>query len=258
MLRSSWTARHALTIALALTTTACGNDYGSDPAAPLPPATTLSASGDIAAKVAEFRALLGEPLNGGTAGQQPSGRRELNWDGVPAAFTNTNTFPADFFNVNSKRGIVTTSLGTGLRVSDTDFSDVQTQYGGDFDAFSPSKTFAAIGSNAMDVTFRVAGDTTTATVRGFGVVFSDVDVTNSTRLEFFDLTGRRIATAFAPVRSAAGGHSFVGVTFATSLVARVRITCGQAPVGSVADVSNGGTVDLVVMDDFLYAEPTKP
>jgi len=50
---------------------------------PLPQATVSSATGDIAAKVDEFRNLLGAS-NGATAGEQPGGRREINWDGAGA------------------------------------------------------------------------------------------------------------------------------------------------------------------------------
>src|ERR671939_48454 len=67
---------------------------------------TVSACGDITSAVNEFRRLLGEPNNGATPGPLPSGRREINWDGVPAAVTNVNTFPPNFFNVNSPRGAV--------------------------------------------------------------------------------------------------------------------------------------------------------
>ena len=52
------------------------------------------------------------------------------------------------------------------------------------------------------------------------------------------------------------GFSFVGVVFDTPLVAQVRITSGQRALGAdVQDLSDGGNLDLVVMDDYLYAEP---
>ena len=65
----------------------------------------IKASGDeagIGAQVDQFRALLGDQLNN-TPGQT-TGRREVNWDGVPSALTNNNNFPLDFFNLtDSKR-----------------------------------------------------------------------------------------------------------------------------------------------------------
>jgi hypothetical protein len=40
-------------------------------------------------------------------------------------------------------------------------------------------------------------------------------------------------------------------------VARVRVTSGSGALGAQAnDVTSGGTADLVVMDDFIYSEPT--
>lgn len=251
--------RRSAVLLLLAATAACGDDaYGNDDnnETPLPPSTTVVASGDLTARLAELRALLGEPNNAGTAGQQPSGRREINWDGVNAPNLNTNTFPNDGFR---GRGLIMVSTGTGLRVSDNDFGDVNALYDGDFEDFSPAKTFASVGSNAMDLTFRVAGDTTqVALVRGFGVIFSDVDVANTSFVETYDATGRLIAKVAAPVRSDARGHSLVGVAFASPLIARVRVISGQGSLGATArDITDGGTVDLVVLDDFFFSEPNK-
>ncbi len=238
-------------------TAACSDDYGSTPSIPLPASTAVVASGDLTAKLTEFRGLLGDPVNGNAKGQQAGGRREVNWEGANGTNLNTNAFPVDFFNVTVARGLITTTPGTGFRVSDNDFGDVNALYAADFEKFSGTKTFAPIGSNVTDVIFRLAGDTTKATVKGFGVVFSDVDVVNGTVLEFFDVTGRRIGTVAAPVRSDANGHSLAGLVFESAIVARVRIFTGQGTLGVAKDVTGGGTVDLVVMDDFLYAEPSK-
>jgi len=92
---------------------ACSNDTITNPApVVLPPqATVLTATGSIATKVDEFRNLLG-PSNGGTAGEQLSGRREISWDGAGAnPFDNKNDFPASFFNTNVKSGAVFTTAG---------------------------------------------------------------------------------------------------------------------------------------------------
>jgi hypothetical protein len=46
------------------------------------------------------------------------------------------------------------------------------------------------------------------------------------------------------------------VVFQSPIVARVEITSGQRALGAdVQDLSDGGNLDLVVMDDYLYAEP---
>lgn len=211
----------------------------------------------VAPRVAEFRTLLGGPLNAALAGSQPSGRREINWDGVPAAVTNTDTFPGNFFNSNSTRGLVMTSLGTGLRVSDNNFVDVNASYGTQFGVFSPVKSIGVVGGNTVDITFQIPGTSTAANVNGFGVIFSDVDTPGSSGIEFFsgsDSYGR----FNAPLRCDAGGLSFVGVAWNDNdPITRVRITSGSGSIGATAtDVSAGGSADLVVMDDFLYGEPS--
>lgn len=216
----------------------------------------VTANGDISAAVAQFQANLGNP-NNGVGGTFASGRREINWDGVPGGVTNTNTFPFQFFNTTSPRGAVLSTPGTGLRVSDVDFSDVDASYGARFNAFSVPKTFAAVGSNVVDVTFFVPGTGTPAVVNGFGAVFSDVLVPGATRIEYFDAVGLGLGTVIVPVNAGdANRFSFAGRTFASPVVARVRLTLGQAALGAgVLDVADGGASDLVVVDDFLYGEP---
>ena len=154
-------------------------------------------SGDITATVLQFRDALGQPANGGKAGQQPGGRREINWDGVPAAQTNVNTFPANFFNTNVKAGAIFSTPGTGFRNSDNDFGDLKAAYAAQFEAFSKPKTFMPIGSPEMDVSFRVAGSDTPAAVTGFGIVFSDVDRVGSASIKLFDAKGRSLGRYFA-------------------------------------------------------------
>ncbi|MGH7719927.1 MAG: hypothetical protein ACREON_13925 [Gemmatimonadaceae bacterium] len=244
----------AITIVL---TAACSDDDDA-PLAPVgPEATVITASGDIAAKVTEFRALLGEPSNGGTAGQQGSGRREIGWDGGAAnPFNNRNDFPADFFNTVAKNGAVFTTPGTGFRNDSLKFAEIDASYAAEFNTFSPTKIFSPVGSNVTDVLFRVAGSPTPAAVTGFGIVFTDVDVARSAKIELFDEDGRSLGVYDAPVRSDAAGLSFVGAHFDEAIVARVRITTGTGALGAgVKDVSAGGALDLVVMDNLIYGEP---
>jgi hypothetical protein len=216
--------------------------------------TVFTDTGDLSDGIAAFRAALGDPLNGVTPGEQSSGRREINWDAVPDAFVNNDTFPPGFFNTNSKRGAVF-SPANGFRVSNNDFQDINPNYGEQFEAFSPTKTFMVVGGNSMEVRFQVAGDTLPASVRGFGVVFSDVDRAGSARIEVFQ-GAASLGVFETPVRSDAAGLSFVGVVTGGEAITRVRITSGEAPLASGRnDVTNGGADDLVVMDDFLYGEP---
>jgi hypothetical protein len=248
-------------IALAVSiagTAACGSDYGTSPApVPVRVPETVFATGTITAKVDEFRALLGEPSNGGIADEQPAGRREISWDGAGAnPFNNKNDFPAAFFNTNVKSGAVFTTPGTGFRNDSLKFGEINAAYAAEFSAFSPTKIFSPVGSNVMEVLFQVAGRPTPAQVTGFGVVFSDVDMDGATTIEYFDRNGARLAIVAAPRRTDATGLSFAGAKFDEAIVARVRITFGTGVLSATAaDVSTGGTADLVVADNFIYGEP---
>jgi hypothetical protein len=243
-----------LMVAATVTAAAACSDYGTNPDVPAP-ARVVTASGDITGAIAEFRGVLGDPLNGGAAGSQAAGRREINWDGVPANLTNNEDFPGDFFNTRAVRGAVFTTPGGAFRISDTNMADLEPTLGQDFAAFSPRKTFIAVNSAVTDVEFRVPGAAEPASVRGFGVVFSDVDRPNSATMEFFGREGS-LGRFEAPVRAAGSSFSFLGVTFDGKIVTRVRITSGRGAIAAgVKDLTAGGAADLVIMDDFLFDEP---
>lgn len=234
------------------------DDYGNDAADP--PAelghVTVVATGVIAPTVDEFRLLLGD-RNGGNVGPQATGRREIGWDGVPEQFNNAdNAFPADFFNTNVKLGAIFATNGTGFRNDSTLFRDLHVSNGDQFTFFSATKTFASTGGNIVDVWMQVPGQPTPGVSTGFGAVFVDVDNENESKLEFFRRDGTSLGSYAAPVRSDESGLSFVGVKFDSAVVARVRITLGDAvPSLGVPDLSEGGGLDLVVLDDFIYGEP---
>ena len=226
---------------------------------PAPTFTVIRAQGDslaLADTLDKFRAALGGSLNAPNTPPAASGRREINWDGVPAALTNVDNFPATFFNVNSKRGVLMSTPGTGLRVDSSAFASINAALADQFKAFSPKKLFMAVGSNQVEVDFKLVGTTTNGLVKGFGVVFSDVDKAAATRVEYFDANGVEIASIPAPARLGAQGFSFVGAVFDSPVVARVLITSGEAALNAtITDVSADGTTDLAVMDDFIYGEP---
>ncbi len=251
---------------LALALAAGCSDYTSPnvppppPPPPPPPAftvfETLGDSVSIAAKLIEFRTALGGVLNAPNSPPADSGRREINWDGVPAALTDVDTFPATFFNVNSARGAVYSTPGTGLRVDSTNFASVNAGLAAQFTVFSAKKLFMPVGSNQVDVTFKVVGSAAQGLVKGFGAVFVDVDRPGSTTIEFFDVDDERIGIVTAPNHGGAQLLSFVGAVFEAPIVARVRITSGNAALTpTINDITAGGTQDLVVMDDFVFGEP---
>src|SRR2546429_8754780 len=99
------------------------------PRSTLFPYTTLFRSLTVADTLNKFRAALGGSLNAPNSPPTDSGRREINWDGVPAALTNVDTFPATFFNVNSKRGVLMSTRGTGLRVDSSAFRSEERRVG---------------------------------------------------------------------------------------------------------------------------------
>jgi hypothetical protein len=247
-----------------ITIVSCDKDDNYDKNPPPPPAPEIKSvvvkgSGDITSQITQFRALLGDPNN--TTPNQTSGRREVNWDGVPANLTNNNNFPFDFFNATDpatangrKRGLVMNN-GTSFRVDTTAFSEVDPSYAAEFKAFSPKRAFNYMTNNVSTAFFKVPGTNTEAFIRGFGVIFSDVDDANSTTLEFF--SGSKSLGVFkAPGRTDANGFSFLGVHFPEEKVTSVKITSGNGLLGAgIKDISAGGTKDLVVMDDFFYNEP---
>jgi len=222
-----------------------------------------STTASIQAKVDEFRVALTAPNNGNAPGPLQFGRREINWDGGGSTATSPGGTPFNVF-LNT-RGAQFTTPGTGFVQApaaggangglQTFFNNPT--YGTTFKAFSPTRLFVPVGSNVTDALFFVPGTngTVRAGVRGFGAVFTDVDLANSTHLEFFDVNDVSLGSYDVPPGTVANGSlSFLGVIFnERHLIGRVRITSGNAPLGGNDDPANG--VDIVAMDDFLYSEP---
>jgi hypothetical protein len=198
-----------------------------------------------------FRADLGSPNNGNTPGTQPSGRREINWDGGGnAALATTFPIPMTTF---SNRGAVFTTPGSGFEISgqpSPEFGDINPTYPDIFTTFSSPRLFTALGSNIVDVHFTVPGTTDVqALSRGFGAVFTDVDKDGPSSLAFYDAADNLLAQFSVPAFN--NGLSFVGYSIDDPLIARVRITSGDTAVGPNDSTEN----DVVVLDDFLYGEP---
>src|SRR4051794_23156717 len=87
------------------------SDSGDVLAASIVTSATGANAAAIQTSVDAFRSSLGT-LNPNVAGSFGSGRREINWDGVPDNFAAPNNLPANFFNVNSPRGVVFSTPGT--------------------------------------------------------------------------------------------------------------------------------------------------
>ncbi len=183
-------------------------------------------------------------------------RREINWDGVPDARSDPNLLPANFFNVNSPRGAVFATPGTGFLVNANAGQATPILFGfaNEFQTFSPQRLFTALNSNVTDVSFFVPGTSTAATTTAFGLIFVDVEVPDLTKIEFFD-AGNALIYSHSALVAGNQGLSFLGAMVdGSGSISRVRITSGLNTI-----VSNGVPCnlidDVVVMDDFLYAEP---
>ena len=231
-------------------------------AAPAPAATIFSASGvdvaSITATVNAFRAALGNPNNANNPGPLLSGRREINWDGGGPPVINGTAPVTPFTTFQDSRGATFTTPGTGLTQAAAtggllSLDLINPTYGALFAPFSPNRLFAPIGSNITDGVFSIpgTGGTTPAGVMGFGAVFSDVDLAGTSIA--FTTTAGGFGPLAVPTFSGNQTFSFLGILLAPGegLITRVRIVTGTTALGP----SESAGVDLVVMDDFLYAEP---
>ena len=130
----------------------------------------------IQATVDAFRTALGSPNNG----NNPGGRREINWDGGTATDGTPAVTPFTVFQ--NTRGATFTTPGSGLTQTPItggtvdiipgglvqgSLADINANYATTFATFSPNRLFTPIGSNTTDGTFSFpgSGGLVTATVR---------------------------------------------------------------------------------------------
>lgn len=217
----------------------------------------------IQAAVDQFRADLGG-VNNSAGGSFTSGRREINWDGVPDSSSEPNALPFNFFNVNSPRGVIFHSIGNiggnhQFRVSANSgsgtavrFANLDASYEFIFQTFSAQKLFHARFANEIELLFLIPGTNVPATVSGFGAVFCDVDSSN-TFIEYYDVAGTKLSGASLNVAN--NGLSFIGTSFnAGERVAKVIIRLGNTNL-QTGNIDGTNSVDVVAMDDFIYGEP---
>jgi hypothetical protein len=238
---------------------ACSYEFAKPTTEAPPRPVVISGAGDIAAVVERYRTLLG-PDNGGEPGSKPTGRREINWDKVPDDFAAPNFLPGDFFNAPKApraRGAHFSTPGRGVQVSASRdnptrtpirFGHINPTYTGIFKTFSEERLFSPIESNVVDMTFYLPGTGTPALTRGFGAVYTDVDL-ERTHFEYFDKDGKSLGSYAVPIAN--NGLSFLGAIFERPVVARVRIEYGTMALGPDDSPNN----DVSVMDDFIYGEP---
>jgi hypothetical protein len=202
----------------------------------------------IQSAVDQFRADLGPDNDANDPAQ--SGRREINWDGVPDSQADPNPLPPGSYG---GRGVVLSTPGSGFQVSADSSSNQPVEFGRPtlFAPFSPQRLFSPIGSTVTVVDFVVPGDTDPALSRGFGAVFTNVDTAGHSKIELFDANGQSLAVRNVPPATGNQTLSFVGVSLDEGRVARVRITSGDHP----PPYSGNTTNDTTVLDDFVFGEP---
>jgi hypothetical protein len=243
----------------------CAISYAQEESGPI----VFQASGpsieSIQGTVDAYRLALGDPLNGNAAGPLANGRREINWDGGGSDATTDPVTPFDVF-LNT-RGAQFKTSGLGLSqapVSGGPQGGLATlfnnqSYANIFSTFSPLRLFTVVGSRILQGLFYIPGSNgaTPATVTGFGAIFTDVDKPNgnksgrhSTRIEYFDVQGKRLYTAFVPASPGDGGISFIGIVYSDARIASIKIKMDSEPGGD-----DNGKNDIVMMDDFFYGEP---
>src|SRR5215211_6828853 len=116
------------------------------------------------------------------------------------------------------------------------FGEIDASYPGTFlEIFSSQRLFAVIHPTAnglndspvLDVFFYIPGTNVPATVSGFGVVFSDVDIVNGSGIICYGVDGKPLgAPVFAP--TASSGLSFAGASFdAGERITHVKIGMGH-------------------------------
>ena len=233
--------------------------------------TVFQAAGPNAASIQsavdQYRAALGNP-NGNTAGPLAAGRREINWDGGSTTNTATSPGPTPFDVFLNTRGARFITPGTGfVQATPQGLADTfnNPSYAQIFSAFSPLRLFSPVGSRVTEGVFFIPGTAggLRASVRGFGAVFTDVDQQDghgedfrrergrdNTVIEYLDSYGRVLFRSNVPASPGDGGLSFFGIVLNDARIAKVRIVTDATP--GADDTANR---DVVMMDDFIYAEP---
>jgi hypothetical protein len=234
--------------------------------------TAFSGVGSAGAKnaLASFEAAIGGANNKDNP-PQPGGFRAINWDGVKLDGTDFNgnttvisqgTTVGIPINRFQSRGIEFEEV---YAVSGDGFATVAPQTKGLFPAFSPNNTFTMFNENTIDFRFVLASDPTTsprpAVSRGFGAIFINVRLPNTTSIEYFN-GDSSLGKFFVPA-GAAASPEFFGVLFNNPVVTRATITLGtdalfnfDGTTFSSSAVDNPGAGhNVAVTDDFAYAEP---
>ncbi|HZY89957.1 MAG TPA: hypothetical protein VFE78_34360, partial [Gemmataceae bacterium] len=240
------------------------------------PAQKFSATGTAgtAAALASFEAAVGGSKNTAAA-PQTGGFRTITWDGVKVDGTDAAAGPNSTVVINKGHTVgipLDRFEGSGVyfgaiyAVSNDGFTDVNPGAAGLFPAFSTPNTFAMLNDNGIDFKFvapaATNGTIVSASSRGFGAVFLNVELAGTTTVQYFN-GNNLLDTESAPV-GGKGQPVFVGALFNNPVVTRVVLALGTdvifsfdgttAAPGPQADNPGAGH-NLVATDDWAFAEP---
>jgi hypothetical protein len=227
-----------------------------------------------ATAVSNFETAIGGSKNTAAA-PQTGGFRQITWDGVktdgtdsaagpnstvpiPAGSTHTVGIPLDRFQ---GQGVF---FGAVYAVSNDGYVDVNPSVSGLFPPFSSPNIFAMFNDNGIDFKFVVPSSPFTpvvsATARGFGAVFLNVQHAGSTTIQYFD-NNILLDTLTVPASPTAGQAVFAGELFANPIVTNVLLTLGDGVIfkfdGTTVTpgAANSSTNNLVAVDDWFFPEP---
>ena len=209
-----------------------------------PPAVFQAAgpsTASIQASLDAYRLALGGDNNGVAKGPIATGRREINWDGGGSTATSLAGTP--FTQFLDGRGSLFVTPGSGFvqaPPSGLAGTFANPTYEKVFQPFSPGRLFSSIGSNVTVVTFFEPGSAggLVATTRGFGAIFSDVDLPdgsgpgskrgNRSRARWSSTTGW---TASCSTAASCRRHPAMGVSrsWASRSKTRGSPACGSPP-----------------------------
>jgi len=223
-----------------------------------------------------FKAAIGGADNGGAPHPAGAGFRTITWDGVAVDGTDfggvttvivPNKIVGIPLNRFETRGVMFEEIyavsADGFKSANANVNAANPPL---FDAFSPTKTFAMFNDNSIGLSFVLASSANLAphpaATRGFGAIFRNVRGDVGTSIEYFN--GARSLGKFTVPAGMRGEAEFLGELFSAAVVTSVQITCGTEAIFTFDGVTVvGSTIDnigtlhnLVVTDDFAYAEPT--
>ena len=234
-----------------------------------------------------FEAAIGGSDNGNVSSPQTGGFRSINWDGVKLDGT-------DFGGNNAVvvKGAVAGIAPNRFQTRGTLFDEIYAVSGDSFlsvnpnaglsifPPFSPNNIFAPFQfDNQIGLEFIAPSAATAAQVqsgvRGFGAIFINVEVANTSAIEYFN-GNTSLGKFFVPV-GVTGQPQFLGVLFDTPVVTRAVLTLGTSPndriyrasLSSAASFPSSlttpitagpkdnpsGGVNIVATDDFVFSEP---